>query len=81
MSTLAQSINMPVGGCFISTVVMLDLLFMSQTQETFHIVSELKHKVLTAFSSAFNVEGLDFLVSLSSMMPVLGNAGQSSYVA
>lgn len=81
MSAFAQSIDVPVGGCFISTLVMLDLLFMNQKQETFHMVSDLKYRVFMAFAAAFKVEDLDFLVSLSSMISILGNVGQSSYAA
>lgn len=81
MSTLATSIRVPVGGCFISTLVLKDGLFNLQTQEMFHEVSDLKINVLKAFGSAFNIHDLDFFVTLSSLVAVIGNAGQSNYAA
>lgn len=80
-AAFSQTVDVAIGGCFIATLVMMDAMFISQKPETYHIVSDLKHKVYTAFTSAFNVEDLDFLVSLSSMIPILGNPGQSSYAA
>lgn len=81
MSTLAQSITLPIGGCFIATLVLIDKLFMSQKLAEFHKVSDLKYNVFKAFSSAFDVKSLDFLVSLSSMVTIVGNSGQSNYSA
>lgn len=81
MSKLAQSIGAPVGGCFIATLIMMDVLFMNQKPETFRIVSDLKLNVLKAFDYAFDIEKLEFLVSLSTMISFLGNTGQSSYGA
>lgn len=81
MAQLANSIGRPVGGCFIATLVMHDMLFMGQKPDSFHTVSDLKFNVLQAFKSAFDVENLDFLVSLSSMVAIVGNVGQSSYAA
>lgn len=58
---------------------MLDLLFMSQKLESFHSVADLKFNVFKSFISAFDIENIDFVVSLSSFITLLGNAGQSSY--
>lgn len=80
-SALARSIDLPVGGCFIATAAMIDSFFMNQTPEAERKVSSLKLDVFKAFSSAFDVWKLDFVVSLSSIVTFLGNAGQSSYAA
>lgn len=80
-ASLAQSIDIPVGGCFIATVIMMDAFFMNQKPQTHRKVSGLKLDVFKAFSSAFDITKLDFVVSLSSMMIFLGNVGQSSYGA
>jgi len=81
MTALARGIDIPVGGCFIATLVLDDGLFVNQTPESFHAVSGLKLKVFEAFTSAFDIETLDFFVSLSSLLTVVGNGGQSSYGA
>lgn len=79
MSIFAQSIKLPVGGCFIATLVMHDSLFMNQKTDTFHLVSDLKLNVFKAFTSAFDINNVDFLIALTSMITLLGNPGQSSY--
>lgn len=81
MSTLSQNINLPIGGCFVATLFMMDTLFMNQKPETFHAVSDLKLNVLKAIVSTFDVKKFDFLVSLSTMVTFVGNVGQSSYAA
>jgi predicted tellurium resistance membrane protein TerC len=81
MAALARRIEIPIGGCFIATLILDDGLFMRQTPESFHAVSNLKLKVFEAFTSIFNIETLDFFISLSSLMAVVGNSGQSSYAA
>lgn len=81
MSALAKSIEIPVGGCFVATLVLMDGLFMGQTPEKFSTVADLKFKVFQTFASAFDIAELDFVISLSSMMSIAGNSGQSSYAA
>lgn len=81
MSTFAQSISLPVGGCFIATLIMLDILFMNQKPESYSTVSDLKLNVFKAFKYAFDVEKLDFLISLSSLIGLIGNPVQTSYAA
>jgi len=81
MAALARRVDIPVGGCFIATLVLDDGLFIKQSSESFLAVSNLKLKVFEAFTSAFNIETLDFFVSVSSLISVTGNSGQSSYGA
>lgn len=81
MSILATSIKVPVGGCLVATLILMDGLFMGQTPEKFSTVADLKLKVFEAFASAFDVAKLDFIISLSSMMSIAGNSGQTSYAA
>lgn len=81
MSALAKSIDVVVGGCFVATLILMDSLFMRQTQEKFSTVADLKFKVFQAFASVFDVTELDFIISLSSMTSVVGNSGQSGYSA
>lgn len=79
MTIFARTIDIPVGGCFIATFSMLDLLFMSQKSESFHQVADLKLNVFKSFASVFDAGKVDFIVSLSSFITLVGNAGQSSY--
>lgn len=81
MLALSHSMDLPLGGCFIATLILDDGLFTKQTQGQLSKVSELKLKVFEAFKSAFRIETLDFFVSLSSMMAVCGYAGQFNYVS
>lgn len=79
MAIFAQSVDLPIGGCFIATLVMRDILFMNQKPDTFRMVSDFKLNVFKAFAHAFDIDKLDFLISLSSIVTLIGNPGQSSY--
>lgn len=83
MRALETSISTtaPVGGCFVLALVLKDGLFSRQTQETFHAVSDLKLDLLKACELAFDLRSLEFFVTLSSLLAVVGNPGQSNYTA
>jgi hypothetical protein len=78
-SSLVQSCDFPLGGCFLMTMVLEDQLFIHQTEETFRKVCNAKLKALEIFTEASPVENLDFLVYLSSLVAFVGNIGQTNY--
>ena len=77
--SFAQTVTSPIGGCFLMILHLVDGLFMAQTQETFHAIARSKLSAFQAFSSAFDINSLDFFVSFSSMIAITGNIGQSNY--
>jgi hypothetical protein len=79
-SALVDSIKQPIGGCFLMTLVLSDALFMNQTEELFNMVCVMKLKVLETFTAVLAIERLDFFVSFSSIVALLGNLGQSNYI-
>jgi SAM-dependent methyltransferase len=79
MRSFAQTITSPIGGCFLMILHLIDGLFITQTQDTFHTISRSKLDAFQAFASVFDVGSLDFFMSFSSMIAVTGNIGQSNY--
>ena len=61
------------------TLVLQDALFMNQTEESFNKVCATKMKALETFTAVLPIERLDFFVSFSSIVALLGNPGQSNY--
>lgn len=78
-SALIKSIPEPIGGCFLMTLILEDGLFMRQTQESFERVCATKLKALQTFTAVKPIEELDFFVSFSSAVAIVGNGGQSNY--
>lgn len=80
-SDLIQSLQRPLGGCFLMTLVLADQLFMHQTDESFRKVCDAKVGALETFQKATPMEKLDFFIFFSSTVAVLGNFGQTNYAA
>ncbi|KAI0313261.1 hypothetical protein OF83DRAFT_1286326 [Amylostereum chailletii] len=78
-ASLVHSIPVAIGGCFLMTLVLHDSLFLNQTEESFRRVWDAKWKAYSVFSSQVPIERLDFFVSFSSVMGLLGSVGQSNY--
>jgi KR domain len=76
---VVQSCDLPLGGCFLMTVVIEDQLFIRQTEETFRKVYDSKVKALETFNRVKPIETLDFMVFFSSSVALVGNVGQVSY--
>ncbi|KAF7371227.1 Polyketide synthase [Mycena sanguinolenta] len=81
LSLLTTGLQFPIAGCFQLTLVLSDLLFVNQTQETFAAPHEAKLKVFETFAATVDVESLDFYVAFSSFSGLLGLAGQSNYAS
>lgn len=80
-SRLLRSIEKPVGGAILMSLVLSDGLFSSQTEAGFKKVMDAKWGALSTFNNVRPIEDLDFFVSFSSVASMLGNAGQSNYAA
>lgn len=61
------------------TLVLADGLFMRQTAESFDRVCLTKLNALETFRAEVPIEKLDFFISFSSIVAILGNSGQSNY--
>ncbi|KAJ6492293.1 hypothetical protein C8R45DRAFT_1137473 [Mycena sanguinolenta] len=81
LSLLTTDLRFPVAGCFQLTLVLSDLLFVNQTQESFSAPHDAKLKVFETFAAAVDVNSLDFYVAFSSFSGLLGLAGQSNYAS
>ena len=79
MRSFARTVTSSIGGCFLMVLHLADGLFATQTEAAFHAVAQSKLRVFQAFTSAFEIVRLDFFVSLSSLMGITGNIGQSNY--
>ena len=80
-SRLVQSLEKPLGGVILMTVVPSDALFANQTESGFKRAVDAKWGALSTFNDVWPIKNLDFFASFSSAASVLGNAGQSSYAA
>jgi len=80
-SELVQSLEKPLGGVILMSLVLSDGLFASQTEIGFKKVMDAKWGALSTFNDVRPIKDLDFFVSFSSAASVLGNAGQSNYAA
>jgi len=80
-SQLVQSLEKPLGGAILMSLVLSDGLFASQTEAGFKKVMDAKWGALSAFNDVQPIKDLDFFVSFSSAASMLGNPGQSNYAA
>ena len=78
---LVQSLEKPLGGVILMSLVLSDGLFASQTEAGFKKVMDAKWGALSTFNDVRPIKDLDFFVSFSSAASMLGNAGQSNYAA
>ncbi|PCH33723.1 hypothetical protein WOLCODRAFT_94052 [Wolfiporia cocos MD-104 SS10] len=80
MEKLFGSIG-PLGGCFILTAVLTDRTFLHLDDNDFTDVYAAKPGVLKTLDETYDLKGLDFIISFSSIIGVVGNAGQTTYGA
>ena len=80
-SQLVQSLEKPLGGAILMTMVLSDGLLANQTEAGFKKVMDAKWGALSTFNGVRPIKDLDFFVSFSSVTSVFGNAGQSNYAA
>lgn len=80
-SQLVQSLDKPLGGAILMTMLLSDGLFANQTETGFKNVIDVKWGAVSTFNDVRPVKDLDFFVSFSSVTSVFGNAGQSNYSA
>jgi KR domain len=78
---VVKSIDQPIGGCLLMTLVLSDGLFMRHTEETYRKVFDAKVKAVQALNAAIPIEMLDFFVFFSSITTILGNNGQGNYTS
>jgi hypothetical protein len=76
---VVQSCDLPLGGCFLMSVVLEDQMFIYQTEEMFRKVYDSKVMALETFNRVKPIETLDFMVFFSSIAALIGNMGQSNY--
>jgi acyl transferase domain-containing protein/aryl carrier-like protein len=81
MAGLFADIMWPVGGVITLSVVLSDRLFTSHTAETFETPFPSKIASLEVLEQIISFDRLDFLVCLSSVSAMFGNAGQTNYAA
>ena len=80
-SQLVQSLEKPLGGAILMSMVLSDGLFANQTEDGFKKAMDAKWGVLSTFNDVRPIKDLDFFASFSSVTSVFGNAGQSNYAA
>ena len=80
-SQLMQSLEKPLGGAILMSMVISDGLFASQTEAGFKRVMDAKWGALSTFNDVQPIKNLDFFISFSSMAAVVGIAGQTNYTA
>jgi KR domain len=78
-SALIESIEQPIGGCFLMTLAMADASFRNQTEKSFRDICNAKLRALKTITTVLPIERLDFFVSFSSVVALLGNSGQANY--
>lgn len=76
---LIKSLQKPLGGCFLMSLVLSDKAFINQTEDDFERVFEAKTVALQNLVRSTDMTSLDFLVSFSSVAALFGSAGQSNY--
>ncbi|TFK49005.1 polyketide synthase [Heliocybe sulcata] len=78
---VVQGLNKPLGGCMILSAALIDRTFTAQTAETFEAPFPPKVGAFQVLEQAIDVERLDFLVTVSSVSAMFGNAGQTNYAS
>ncbi|KZT25643.1 hypothetical protein NEOLEDRAFT_1178119 [Neolentinus lepideus HHB14362 ss-1] len=78
---VVQGLDKPLGGCMILSAALIDRTFTAQTAETFEAPFPPKVGAFQVLEQAVNVESLDFLITVSSVSAMFGNAGQTNYAS
>ncbi|KAF7348023.1 putative polyketide synthase [Mycena sanguinolenta] len=81
MSGFFDSIDRPIGGCFILTAVLADGLFPTLTEQEFTAVYASKTGVLETLHQTIDTSAMDFIVAFSSVSSLVGTGGQANYCA
>lgn len=76
---LIKSLQKPIGGCFLMSLVLSDKSFANQTDDDFERVFEAKTAAFQNLAHAVDISSFDFFVSFSSVAALFGSAGQSNY--
>lgn len=79
MSNLIRSLEKPLGGCMLLSVVLVDRSFAAQTKETFETPHIPKAGAFKVLENIVAFDSLDFLITFSSVSGMFGNAGQTNY--
>ncbi|KIJ23410.1 hypothetical protein M422DRAFT_56842 [Sphaerobolus stellatus SS14] len=80
-SNLVKSLEKPIGGVFLMSLVLSDKAFMNQTEDDFEKVFEAKTIAFQNLAHILRIDALDFFVSFSSVAALFGSAGQSNYTS
>ncbi|KAF8503015.1 ketoacyl-synt-domain-containing protein [Hysterangium stoloniferum] len=80
-AALIKSLQKPIGGCFLMSLVLSDKSFANQTEDDFEKVFDAKTTAFQNLSHALDINTLDFFVSFSSVAALFGSAGQSNYTS
>ncbi|KAF8508000.1 hypothetical protein JB92DRAFT_3121331 [Gautieria morchelliformis] len=78
---LVQSLQRPIGGCFLMSLVLSDKSFANQTSDDFRKVFAAKTVAFGNLARATDISAFDFFVSFSSVAALFGSAGQSNYTS
>ena len=81
MTAMLSNLSAPLGGCVLLSGFLHDRLSTSHTQESFDLVSPPKPGAFQVLERVLDLSTLDFLVTLSSISAMFGNAGQTNYAA
>lgn len=81
MDAVIKRITVPIGGCFLMTMVLSDGIFMRHTEESYRKVFDTKVKAFEVLNEVYPIEKLDFFVFFSSITTILGNNGQGNYTS
>jgi KR domain len=76
---LIRSLQKPIGGCFLMSLVLSDKSFANQTSNDFKKVFAAKTAAFENLARAVDISAFDFFVSFSSVAALFGSAGQSNY--
>lgn len=79
MRRIIDSIEEPLGGYFLMTLVLSDGLFANQTEDSIRRVVDTKWDSLMTLETVAPIKTLDFCISFSSISALIGNYGQSNY--
>ncbi|KAJ7223452.1 hypothetical protein GGX14DRAFT_540253 [Mycena pura] len=81
MGALLRTLPAPLAGCFCMTMVRSDALFLDQTPDGFRAIYDSKVRVFEIFRELVEIQGLDFVVAISSFSGLVGVPGQANYAS
>ncbi|TFK49392.1 hypothetical protein OE88DRAFT_1662947 [Heliocybe sulcata] len=78
---VVQGLTQPLGGCVVLSAAIVDRTFTAQTLETFEAPFPPKVRAFQNLEQAVSIQSLDFLITVSSVSAMFGNAGQTNYAS